>query len=260
MKNNKPIRHSILCAAMALATIYLLLLILTSSNVSAHAPSGVELAYDFEKQTLLVTMTHSVADPNTHYIRSVEIKKNSQAISLQNYTNQPTSSPFTYTYSIPAADGDVVEATATCSIAGSRTGTVTVLAQALPTITIEVPATGATINSAQTTVSGKTTGDLASGKVELAVNDGPWLEAIGTDSWSLQVTLVEGENTIDARVTDSKGNMAQAKVVVTSKPFVPPPEPQKGEIDSPGFELALALLGLVCLSALPGLKLGTKRR
>jgi len=92
----------------------------------ATAPKSVDLIYDMKTQTLSVTIDHYTLAANMHYIESVEIKKNGEPISKNEYDNQPTGSIFTYTYKIPAAKGDVLEVTATCNLWGHKTSTLTV--------------------------------------------------------------------------------------------------------------------------------------
>jgi len=92
----------------------------------ADAPHDVKLSYDFSAQTLAVTITHKASFPSFHHIKNVEIKKNSSVISTTNYDTQPGESPFTYTYKVATAQGDKLEVTATCSLSGSKTATITV--------------------------------------------------------------------------------------------------------------------------------------
>jgi hypothetical protein len=91
----------------------------------ADAPKYEKLKYDSSTQTLAVTITHK-ASFSFHHIKSVEIKKNSAVISTTNYDTQPAEVPFTYTYKVAAAEGDKLEVTATCSLSGSKTATITV--------------------------------------------------------------------------------------------------------------------------------------
>ena len=222
---------------------------LLTGSAKATTPSSVDLTYDLAKQELTVTISHPVADTSNHYIKTVEVKKNSAAVSTNQYTSQPTNDLFSYTYNVSAADGDVLEATAICSIAGQKTGSVTVKSPAPdspPTITITSPADGTGFEAALVTVSGSATGDLATGKVEVQVNNGSWVTATGTDSWSIQVTLAQGTNTISARVTDSKDRTATEVRSLTYTPVAPPVTKKK---TTPGFELALALAGLLAMVA-----------
>jgi hypothetical protein len=92
----------------------------------ADAPKDVTLEYDSSAQTLAVTIAHKSSFTGFHHIKTVEIKKNSAVISTTNYDTQPAESPFTYTYKVAAAEGDKLEVTATCSLSGSKTATITV--------------------------------------------------------------------------------------------------------------------------------------
>jgi hypothetical protein len=92
----------------------------------ATAPKSVDLAYDMNTQTLSVTINHYTAAATMHHIESVEIKKNGEPVSKNEYKTQPADSIFTYTYKIPAAKGDILEVTATCNLWGHKTSTLTV--------------------------------------------------------------------------------------------------------------------------------------
>ena len=102
-------------------TLILMALTLFPMTASAHAPKDVQLSYDLASKTLNVTITHASFMPTSHYIKTVEIKKNGAVASTNNYNNQPDKSSFTYTYVLPAAEGDVLEVTAACNIYGSKT-------------------------------------------------------------------------------------------------------------------------------------------
>jgi hypothetical protein len=92
----------------------------------ANAPQDVKLVYDSQSQMLTVTITHKSAFPNYHYIKTVEIKKNGKIQSTNNYKNQPDQDTFTYSYKVPAAAGDALDVTASCSLFGSKTVNLTV--------------------------------------------------------------------------------------------------------------------------------------
>lgn len=91
----------------------------------ANPPQEVKLVYNITSQKLEVTVRHDTSFPGFHYINKIEIKKG-DSVSVHNYQSQPTKSEFTYTYDVPAAQGDVVEVTAACNLAGSKTVKVTV--------------------------------------------------------------------------------------------------------------------------------------
>ena len=92
----------------------------------ANPPQDLKLSYDSQSQMLTVTITHKSPFPNFHYIKSVEIKKNGNVVSTNKYENQPDQATFTYSYKVPAAAGETLEATASCSLYGSKTINLTV--------------------------------------------------------------------------------------------------------------------------------------
>jgi glucose/arabinose dehydrogenase len=106
--------------------IFLLLLAFLAIPVQAHPPADVSLSFDQENQTLNVTIMHKVSTPSSHYVARVDLTKNGQIVHSFDYTSQPTSTQFTYSYAMNASGGDVLKATATCSIAGSKTGVLTI--------------------------------------------------------------------------------------------------------------------------------------
>jgi len=107
--------------------IFLVFLItMTTLNVKAHSPSSMSLSYDSTSEVLSVTITHSVSDPNSHFIESVEIKVNGSTAINQPYTSQPSSSTFTYQYDITAGDGATIQVIATCNQAGSITRSIAI--------------------------------------------------------------------------------------------------------------------------------------
>lgn len=92
----------------------------------ADAPKDVKIDYNQSTQTLTVTITHKSMFGGMHYIKSVEIRKNSAPISVNNYDSQPKEVPFTYTYKVAAAEGDTLEANVVCSLSGSKSASMTV--------------------------------------------------------------------------------------------------------------------------------------
>jgi hypothetical protein len=95
----------------------------------ADAPQDIALSYNMPTQTLTVTVTHKSAFTGFHYIKQVEIKKNSQPGEKNDYESQPGKTSFSYTYKIPAAAHDVLEVTASCNIQGKKTATLKVDAE-----------------------------------------------------------------------------------------------------------------------------------
>ncbi|NHJ48743.1 MAG: hypothetical protein FK733_13240 [Asgard group archaeon] len=89
--------------------------------VEAHSPSSLQLSYNEETDTLTVQFFHQVPDNTTHYINKVEIWKNNILNITENYTSQPSTDNFNYSYIINATDGDELKVKATCNISGSLT-------------------------------------------------------------------------------------------------------------------------------------------
>ena len=108
------LRHSIVFLLCIIA------LIVLPYSVSANAPSGLTVSYNLETQELQVTITHPVSDPTTHYIYKVEIQKNGTDYNTSLYTSQPDPNSFTYTYTVNATTGDVIDVKASCIQGGSK--------------------------------------------------------------------------------------------------------------------------------------------
>lgn len=92
----------------------------------AHSPGDVILNYDSDSHTLSVTISHSVSNPQSHYVKEVAITKNGNALKTYEYKGQPDPSSFTYTYNVEAKEGDKLEVKATCNYIGSRTKELTI--------------------------------------------------------------------------------------------------------------------------------------
>jgi glucose/arabinose dehydrogenase len=116
----------------AFATVVLLFML--AFPAAAHPPSQVSLNYDSLNQTLKVTTTHTVSNPSSHYVMKIAVEKNGAEVINKEYTSQPTSSTFSYDYPINASKGDVLKATAYCSIAGSTSAEITVVGDTKTTV------------------------------------------------------------------------------------------------------------------------------
>ncbi|HOO90759.1 MAG TPA: hypothetical protein PLA74_08035 [Syntrophales bacterium] len=111
----------ILCIFVCFLAISLL-----PAAAQAHGPKEVVLNYDSGSQTLSVTISHSVSNPQSHYIKEVAITKNGNTLGTYAYKGQPDPSSFTYTYIVEAKKGDTLIVTATCNYIGSKTKELTV--------------------------------------------------------------------------------------------------------------------------------------
>jgi desulfoferrodoxin (superoxide reductase-like protein) len=106
--------------------ILLILCCLYPATSFATSPQDMKLEYDVGTQMLAVTITHPSSFPNYHYIKYVEIKKDGADVMKNTYKNQPDTDTFAYTYKVPAAEGETLEVTATCSVNGYKTVNLTV--------------------------------------------------------------------------------------------------------------------------------------
>jgi hypothetical protein len=104
--------------------------------VMATPPSDVVVTYNKDAAQISVTITHPVPDPTTHYIRNVKVNQNGRIVIDNDYKSQPTKDTFTYTYPVQVNAGDTIRVTATCVLAGSKEGVLT-----LPTPSSTAPPT-----------------------------------------------------------------------------------------------------------------------
>ena len=98
-----------------------LALLLVPQGAPAHSPSDMQLAFDQGNRILSVTITHTVADPSTHYIKRVLVTTGGSPLSDTAYTSQPSPQTFTYTYLVPEGVNGDIQVRAECSILGSIT-------------------------------------------------------------------------------------------------------------------------------------------
>lgn len=102
-----------------------LLVLFSAGIVEAHSPSDVSIDYDLENEELTVEITHSVTDTKSHYIENIVVQVDGETVIDENYTEQPDSTSFEYTYDLQAEKNSTIEATAYCSISGSASDTLT---------------------------------------------------------------------------------------------------------------------------------------
>ncbi|HNT57438.1 MAG TPA: hypothetical protein PKL99_06130 [Syntrophales bacterium] len=121
----KP-RH--LWNAAGIAGFLLLPLIFMPATVEAHRPASIALAYEAGAGKLTVTVTHRVSNPDRHYVESIRIWKNGAPAGAFSYKSQPDKDGVTYTYDIPANEGDILKVEGACSVYGKRSAELTVTA------------------------------------------------------------------------------------------------------------------------------------
>ncbi len=91
---------------------------LFATPVMAHSPTNMVLSVDPGSGNLLVTITHPVDNPTTHYVKGVQVLVNGGVVSDSQYNSQPTKDTFTYTYDVSARPGDSIRVIATCVLGG----------------------------------------------------------------------------------------------------------------------------------------------
>lgn len=99
---------------------FLLLTLICIAPLSAHPASDMDLQYNTLTHQLDVTITHRVANPETHYISQVVIHSDGETRSFP-YSSQPSPESMTYQYTLPPDIRGPVEVTASCNIGGDIT-------------------------------------------------------------------------------------------------------------------------------------------
>ncbi len=111
---------------IAFGVFLFLFLTINAISVKAHSPSSMSLSYNSNTQTLTVSITHSVSNPSTHFVESVEVLVNSSSVLTTPYTSQPSPSSFSYEYTVNANIGATIQVIATCNQGGDITRSLTV--------------------------------------------------------------------------------------------------------------------------------------
>lgn len=111
--------------AMIVSIVSLLLLLGSLSISYAHPPKSVQLSWNAGK--LDVNISHSVNDPNKHYVYRVVVYVNSKVSTQKEYKSQPSGGGLTDSFSLgQLKPGTNVKVEAFCVIMGSTTGSITV--------------------------------------------------------------------------------------------------------------------------------------
>ena len=159
----------------------------------------------------------------------------------------PTDKPTEYTVKPGCADGEY-----TIKIrSGGQSQSLTFMIDGTePTITPAtsgsgvLPANNAWVNTKTLFVDG-TAADVTSGieKIEAIVNNGT-PKLLGTDaSWSGYLTLNEGDNTVQFKVTDKAGNTKDTAARTIKVDSQPPNQPVITDVDGTGASLSLTVSG-----------------
>jgi len=96
------------------------------SSVFAHAPKSVDITVSVSEKNIAVSIVHSVSNPNSHYVKRVEVTLNDKKIIEQTFSLQEGNSQEAI-YHIPSLKmSDTVTAEAFCNISGSQKKTIIV--------------------------------------------------------------------------------------------------------------------------------------
>src|SRR6267143_4891698 len=125
-----------------------------------------------------------------------------------------------------------------------------------PTVEITNPTNGSILPARTVTISGTASDDIAVGKVEVSTDRTNWVQASGTTSWSVTLTLQEGHSRLWAVVTDTSGNTGAATINVTVVSQGPP----SGGSPPSGSVVGAVLFAAVAITAAVVVGLVLRRR
>ncbi len=94
-----------------------------------------------------------------------------------------------------------------------------------PTVFINSPANGSTV-AGTISVSGIASDNVTVANVQISIDNGAWVTASGTTSWSFSLNtqnMLNGTHTISARATDGSGNVSSTPSVTVRVFNVPGP-------------------------------------
>ena len=219
------------------ASILLLISVFVNINVYAHPPEDMKLKYDFLNQTLYVRIEHRVSNPFTHYIETIFIEVNEEKY-VFNYENQPTTSIFTYNYTIPADCGDLISVTAYCNMEGSIKREIIACQNTPPVLIITYPEEGEELNGTVRIEGISYDADMEDVvyRVEVSFDGGKWHLAKGTNNWYYDwntTNFANGLHKICARAYDGKNYSKIVCVNVTVNNPIHDTNPPSVSIEKP---------------------------
>ena len=97
----------------------LFVFIATVSLALAHPPSDIKINYDPATKTLQAVIIHPVGNPQSHFIKKVDVSLNGKEALTQFISRQDNNNSQLVSYVIPdTEDGDKLSVEAYCSISG----------------------------------------------------------------------------------------------------------------------------------------------
>jgi hypothetical protein len=109
---------------LAMFIIVLISATILTTQASAHPPRYMKLKYTPDE--LKIIILHFTFAPKLHYVYKVDIEKNGAPVTSELYQKQSRLIFVIYTYNLTASSGDVITVTASCSLFGKITRSLTV--------------------------------------------------------------------------------------------------------------------------------------
>jgi hypothetical protein len=99
--------------------LFLFIFFTASFTVYAHPPSDIKITFDPNTKTLHAIIIHNVSNPNSHYIKRVDVALNGKEIIEHSISRQDNNDSQTVSYLVPDAKaGDTLSVEGYCSISG----------------------------------------------------------------------------------------------------------------------------------------------
>jgi desulfoferrodoxin (superoxide reductase-like protein) len=94
-------------------------LLALSTAAFAHPPSDIKIQFDDKLNTLTAVIEHPVSNPDTHYIKKIDIGLNGKEIETLTFTEQDNNAAQIVIIALPqATKGDVLSVEAYCNQSG----------------------------------------------------------------------------------------------------------------------------------------------
>ena len=96
-----------------------IIILTAASSLYAHPPSDIIISFDARSKILKAKILHNVSNPNSHFIKKVDVSLNGKEILSQQFSRQESTFSQTVSYLIPdASSQDKLTVEAYCSISG----------------------------------------------------------------------------------------------------------------------------------------------
>ncbi len=94
-------------------------LLLASTAAFAHPPSDIKIQFDDNTKTLTAVIKHPVSNPQSHFIKKVDIGLNGKEVQMLPFAKQDNNATQAVKITIPEAKkGDVLSVEGYCNLGG----------------------------------------------------------------------------------------------------------------------------------------------